>query len=184
MKLIRRQGYKIVVADEAFLIKSIRLLFEADESEDKQFFFKEISYLYFMVDPSSSLSYIKDDEERSQTIIEQEGLSKNFKPSKLLKTAMQDYGKHTVTTSQLLLQDTEVMVNKIREYLKSIDLSENLDNGKPKYPINQIVSTISQMPQLVKAINKAQHELDNEIVEEDRIRGSIDKKVCEDGVDL
>ncbi|MFA6662142.1 MAG: hypothetical protein WCS56_03815 [Bacilli bacterium] len=40
------------------------------------------------------------------------------------------------------------------------------------------------MPQLVKAINKAQHELDNEIVEEDRIRGSIDKKVCEDGVDL
>ena len=103
MKLIRRQGYKIVVADEAFLIKSIRLLFEADESEDKQFFFKEISYLYFMVDPSSSLSYIKDDEERSQTIIEQEGLSKNFKPSKLLKTAMQDYGKHTVTTSQLLL---------------------------------------------------------------------------------
>jgi len=35
MKLIRRQGYKIVVADEAFLIKSIRLLFEADESEDK-----------------------------------------------------------------------------------------------------------------------------------------------------
>jgi len=34
------------------------------------------------------------------------------------------------------------MVNKIREYLKSIDLSENLDNGKPKYPINQIVSTI------------------------------------------
>ena len=41
-----------------------------------------MSYMYFMIDPRSTYNYIIDDNERSEQIILQEGLPKNFKPSK------------------------------------------------------------------------------------------------------
>ena len=74
MKLIEYSNYQIKVADEAFLVKPIRTLFNKDKSKTKDNFWSQMSYMYFLVDPRSSYMYIVDEEERAKEIIKQEGL--------------------------------------------------------------------------------------------------------------
>ena len=66
MKLIEYKDYKIVVSDEALLVKPIRDLFNKDTSENKEKFMQQMSYMYFMIDPRSTYNYIIDDNERSE----------------------------------------------------------------------------------------------------------------------
>lgn len=182
MKLIEYKNYQITVADEALLIKPIRELLAEDTSADKEHFLQQMSYLYFMTDPRSTYSYITDSKERAAAIIKQEGLPKNFKPSKKLEEAMNIYKQHVITTSTLLLEDTRMAIDKLRSFLRSVDLSELDSKGKPLYQPSVIATTIKQIPQLAKDLTETEKIVAKEIEEAGRVRGGTEKHLFEDGV--
>ena len=175
MKLIEYDNYQIKVADEALLIRPIRKLFNQDRSTLKEKFLQQMSYLYFMVDPTSSYMYITDDEDREREIKIQEGLPDDFKPSKDLEEAMEIYKKHCETSSTLLLKDT-------REFLRNVDLNATDDKGKPIYPINTITSAIKQIPELAKSLSEAEKAVQKELEEGGRARGGNNKTLMDDGI--
>jgi len=173
MKLIKVENFSIQVADEAMLVKPIRKLYNQDRSSSKEQFFKQISYLYFMIDPRSTYSYILDMNERAKTIIEQEGLPKDFTPSPLLKEAMEVYKKHTVTPSQELLNAALKAAHTVSEFLKKPDILEQEDDkGKPKYQISSITSTLKNVEGIVNSIQSLQKKVEEELTENDKARGS------------
>lgn len=182
MKLVEYKDYKIVISDEAFLVRPIRELHEADTSAGKEYFLEQMSYLYFMVDPRSTYSYITDLNERSQVIIAQEGLAPTFSPSPQLLEAMEWYKKHTITTSTLLLEDTRLAIDKLRKFLRDIDLSALDDKGKPIYQPSTIATTIKQIPQLAKDLMETEKIVEKEIQEQGRARGGNQKHLFEDGI--
>ena len=148
MKLIKVENFSIQVADEAMLVKPIRKLYNQDRSSSKEQFFKQISYLYFMIDPRSTYSYILDMNERAKTIIEQEGLPKDFNAA--LKAA------HTVS-----------------EFLMKPDILEQEDDkGKPKYQISSITSALKNVEGIVNSIQSLQKKVEEELTENDKARGS------------
>ena len=183
MKLIEYSNYQIKVADEAFLVKPIRTLFNKDKSKTKDNFWSQMSYMYFLVDPRSSYMYIVDEEERAKEIIKQEGLPEDFTPSKELLEAMDIYKKTTQTSSSLLLEDTRLVIDKIRKFLKGVDLNK-CENGKPVYQVNTITSTIKQIPELAKSLVEAEKAVNKEIIEEGRARGGNNKTLFDDGINL
>lgn len=111
---------------------------------------QQLSVVYFMADPRSSYNYITDLDDRLEMIKEQEGLDKNFKIDNNLSEAIECYKKHTMTTSTLLLEDARTAVDKVRQFLREVNLDEVDDKGKPKYTINSITSALKQIPQLAK----------------------------------
>ena len=48
MKLIEFDGLEFKVADEAFLVRQIRELFQKDKSKKKEDLWRQMSYLWFM----------------------------------------------------------------------------------------------------------------------------------------
>lgn len=184
MKLIEYSNYQIKVADEAFLLKPIRTLFNKDKSKTKDNFWSQMSYMYFLIDPRSSYMYIVDEEERAKEIIKQEGLPEDFKPSEELLEAMEIYKKTTQTSSSLLLEDTRVVIDKLRKFLREIDLTECDDKGKPIYQVNTITATIKQIPELAKSLVEAEKAVNKEIIEEGRARGGNNKTIFDDGINL
>ena len=183
MKLIEYINFEIKISDEALLVKPIRLLYNKDRSKNKEQFIRQMSYLYFYADPRSSYNYITNDEERSKAIIAQEGLPKDFKPSEGLEKAISIYRQLTTTTSLLLLQDTRIAVDKVRDFLRNVDLNLLDDKGKPVYTINSITATIKQIPQLAKDLAEAEKLVTKEIEEQGRARGSQgNKTLMDDGV--
>lgn len=182
MHIVEYNNYQITPTEEALLIAPIRKLYTNDKSKDKNKFLQMMSILYFYVDPRSSYSYITDDSERLREILLQEGLPSNFKIDKQLQEAIDAYRKHTITTSNLLLQDTRVAIDKLREFLRNVNLNDKDDKGKPLYTISSITQAIKQIPQLAKDIMEAEKIVSKEIEEQGRARGNTSKTLMEDGI--
>lgn len=182
MHILEYNNYQIEPTQEAFLIKPIRDLYKADRSKTKDKFMTQMSVIYFLVDPRSSYNYIIDEKERLKAIIEQEGLPANFKIDKKLQEAIDIYRKHTTTTSYLLLQDTKLAIDKVRQFLRDVDLTLTDDKGKPLYTINSVTSAIKQIPQLAKDVIDAEKAITREIEEQGKLRGTANKTLMDDGI--
>jgi hypothetical protein len=179
MKLFRYEGYKIEISEEAFALKPFKQIWNRDKSKNKDTAITELGFIYFMVDPRSDYQYIVDDDARMESIKEGEGLPSNWKPDKLVLEAMKFYEKFKPTAS-LLLEDTRYAVDKLRQLLRDIDLSEVDDKGKPIYTLNTITSTIKQIPDLVRSLDEAEKALAKEIAQSDKVRGAQEKSMYED----
>lgn len=179
MKLLKYEGYNLTFEPEILTLKVFKKLFTRDKTKDKSKFLQELGYIYFMLDPRSDYMYITDEDERSKAIIIGEGLSDTWKVDSILQDAM-DYYKSFRPTSALLLEDTRVAVDKLREALRSINITETDDKGRPIYTLNTIVATIKQVPSLVKDLDDAEKAISKEIVQNDKIRGSVEKAMYED----
>ena len=181
MKLITTEGYQLKVADEAMLIKPIRKLYNQDRSASKDMFYRQMSYLYFMIDPRSTYSYILNEEERAKAIIEQEGLDPDFKPSALLQEAMEVYKKHTITPSQELLNAALIAAHTVSEFLRKPDILEQEDDkGKPKYQISSITAALKNVEGIVSSLQNLQKKVENEITEQSKTRGSQELTILDE----
>lgn len=172
MKLIEFDGLELKVADEAFLIRQIRQLFEADKSKKKEQFWKQMSYLWFMCDPRSTYQYITDETSRSLEIKAQEGFSVDWEPTDTLKEAMDIYRKHTVTTSALLLEGMRKGIDKLSTFLGNTEISEKT--------VAAMTSALRQIPELAKALVEAEKSLAKDFATDENARGNAVKAVGED----
>ena len=173
MKLIKIENFSLQIADEALLIKPIRKLYNQDRSASKEQLYRQMSYLYFMVDPRSTYSYILNEEERAKEIIAQEGLDKDFKPSPLLQEAMEVYKKHTVTPSQELLNAALRAAHTVSEFLMKPDILEQEDDkGKPKYQVSSITAALKNVEGIVSSLQNLQRKVESELTEQSKARGS------------
>lgn len=179
MNLIKYENYQITISDDAYLVKSIRKLFNADKSASKEKFFEQMTFIYFSSDVRSDYNYILDDEEKYAAICKGEGL-KDFKITNDIKAAMEDYKRLTTTASASLLLDTKIAIDKVRKFLRDVDLTLT-DKGKPVYTINSVTSAIKAIPELAKNLMEAEKIVNKEIEEAGRARGGNDtKKLFED----
>lgn len=183
MKLVTFENFELKIAPEALLIRPIRRLYNADRSERKEKFLQQMSYMYFMVSPQSTYSYILDCDERHKAIIEQEGLPADFTPSEMLIEAMKVYKEHTTTVSQKLLQDALVAANKVGTFLRTVDLTKEDKSGKPKYQVSQITAALKNLEPIVATIQNLQKKVDSELQEDTKARGSQDLTVGDFGLD-
>lgn len=181
MKLITIENYQLRIADEALLVKPIRKLWNQDRSASKEQFYRQMSYLYFMIDPRSTYSYILNEEERAKAIIEQEGLNPDFKPSPLLQEAMEIYRKHTVTPSQELLKAALKAAHTVSEFLMKPDILEQEDDkGKPKYQISSITAALKNVEGIVSSLQNLQRKVESELSEQSKARGSQELTIFDD----
>lgn len=182
MKLFKYESYKVTISEEALQLKPFKAIWNRDKTSMKNRALTELSYVYFMCDPRSDYQYLIDGTERSNAIIESEGLPKDWKPDKLVKEAMVFYSSFK-STSALLLEDTRVAIDKIRVFLKNVDLTEVDDKGKPIYTINSITSTIKMIPQLIKDLDDAEKAITSEMREQGgKVRGQRVKSLMEDSL--
>lgn len=181
MKLFKYDNFRIVISEEALILKPFKAIWDRDRSSGKNKALQELGFIYFFCDPRSDYMFISDEDIRMEKIIEQEGLSSNWKPDKVLDRAMELYKELTTTEASLLLQDTKSALEKLRLELRDIDIREEI-NGKRVYKINEITSAIRQIPQLLKELVEAERFIKRELEDNSKMRGQGAKKIFEDGL--
>lgn len=179
MRLLKYEGYTLSFEPELLTLRVFKKLYTRDRTSNKSKFIQELGYIYFMEDPRSDYQYITDYDERSKAVIEGEGLPDNWKVDPLLQEAI-DYYKSFKPASALLLEDTRFAIDKLRKLLRDIDLTQVDDKGKPVYTLNTITSTIKQIPALVKDLDEAEKTIAKEIMQNERVRGGVEKSIYED----
>ena len=164
MRLLTYEGYNLTIDPMALTLKPFKTIWTRDKSVKKDKAIQEIAYIYFMEDPRSDYQYIVDREERDKQIREGEGIKTTWRPDSVVKEAIQLYASFK-TPSALLLEDTRIAVDKLRQLVRDIDLNALDDKGKPIYTLNTITSTIKQIPGLIKDLDEAERALAKEIAD-------------------
>ena len=181
MRLITVENYELKVADEALLVKPFRKLWNQDRSQKKEQFYKQMSVLYFVYSPASNYSYIIDEKERLKEVIEQEGIE-DFRPSSDFKEAVDIYKRLNKTASSELLADTRLIIEKMRQALKSIEF-DTLEEKDIPGVVNTIATVISKMPKLIEDLSKAEKAVTKELEEQGKARGTQELTIGDMGLD-
>ena len=176
MKLFKYEGYKIVISEEALLLKPFKKICDRDKTKNKEKAYMELGFIYFYCDPRSDYQYLTDEEERLKSIKEGEGIPDKWSPDNIVKEAMNFYNGFK-PTSALLLEDTRNMVNGYRAKLREI--TKDMSNLEIK-DIKDIGAIIKQIPALVKDLDEAERAVSKEIIESNKVRGSQEKSIYED----
>lgn len=174
MRLFKRDGYNLVISDEAYALKAFRQIWNRDKSLSKERAIIELGYCYFMEDSRSDYKYIIDEQERKEAIKQGEGMKDNWEPDITVKEAQALYASFK-TTSELLLDDTRMLVDKYRMKLRSMDLTE-LDIKETK----ELGAIIKLIPSMVKDLDEAERAIAKELSQNDRVRGAQEKAIYED----
>jgi hypothetical protein len=180
MHLIKVEDYQIKIADEALLVKPIRKLFNQDRSQGKEQFYKQMSVLFFTYSPSSNYSYIMDEKDRLKEVLLQEGIS-DWKASPDFKAAVEAYKKLTKTTSSELLEDTRLIIEKMREALKNIDF-DALDPKDMPNAVKTVATTVGMLPKLIKDLADAEKTVAKELEEQNSARGSQELTILDNDI--
>ena len=176
MKLFKYEGYRIVISEEALLLKPFKKIWDRDKTKNKEKAYMELGFIYFYCDPRSDYQYLTDEEERLKSIKEGEGIPDKWNPDTVVKEAMNFYNGFK-PTSALLLEDTRNMVNGYRAKLREI--TKDMSNLEIK-DIKDIGAIIKQIPALVKDLDEAERAVSKEIIESNKVRGSQEKSIYED----
>lgn len=181
MKLFKYEGYKVVISEEALLLKPFKLIWNRDRTQGKEKALQELAYIYFMEDPRSDYQYLVDVDERSEAIIDGEGMSGKWKPDKLVVNAMEFY-KSLKPTSALLLEDTRAVIDNVRRSLREFSF-EGMEDKDRVNAIKSITSTVATIPKLIKDLNDAEKAIRADMQDSTgKVRGQKEKSILDDGL--
>ena len=93
------------------------------------------------------------------------------------------YKKHTVTTSQKLLEASMKAADKVAKFLKDVDLTAEDEKGRPKYQVSSITTALKQVEGIVSSLQTLTKKVEQEVEDKSRARGG-QKAMFEDGVDV
>lgn len=170
MKLIKIENYELKIADEALLVKPFRRLWNMDRSAGKEQFYKQMSVLFFTYSPASNYSYIIDEKERMKEVMAQEGIE-DFKNSAEFKAAVETYKKLVRTPSSELLTDTRLIIEKMRQALKSINFNA-LEDKDAANAVKTVATVVGMLPKIIKDLADAEKGVTKELEEQNNARGS------------
>lgn len=180
MKLFKYEGCQVTISEEAFALKVFRDVWDRDKSDDKHRAKQELGWIYFMCDPRSDyVDEFIDEEQRSLEIIRGEGMKETWKPDIVVYNAKEFYEKFK-TSSVLLLEETKLAMDKLRKYIKEIDLHAVDDSGKPLFSVDTYVKILDKLPELIRKLDESERAVRSEIAAAERVKGKQEKSLFED----
>ena len=181
MQLFKYEGFKVVIEPEALTLKPFKEVVKGNK--DKDMAVNELAFIYFYSDSRSDYQYIKDKEARKGAIKEGLGLPNKWDISPTLQSAI-DFYESFKSESALLLEDMNMVIEKLRASLKDIDFKLLDDKGRPIYTLKDVTATLKQIPELVEELKKIETVINSELASSTRMRGNQEKTILDDGITL
>jgi hypothetical protein len=167
MEILDLKNNTPVIHPAALMIPLFKELWSRDKSKTKTKALNELAYIYYIADYKSDFSDIIDEKERKQEV------SKlfNIEEDKLITDCIEFYKNRQQTISMHLLQSAKIGVNKIKQYIDTVDLTDLDDKGKPIHDASKLNMLISKMGETIEGIRKLEDIVAKEIEDNTRVRG-------------
>lgn len=173
---------KLLTIDETGMVKApnvrqlqdkdVLMLWSRDTSKDKHRYIAEAGVIYYLGDPKSPAKQQGlSDDEALKAAIENYGLSKDYKPDKLVQKLIDKYYKNNITEAGVALEVLQQSIHLVSIAAKRINeelnrrLTEELDNDTITATltlIDAVNKRITDIPNLTKSLNTAMENLRNE----------------------
>ena len=131
---------------------------------------KELAWIYFMYDPLSPYQALEE-EERYPRVGSAVFDDKKYTPDKTVKKAAKRYQEMVTTLPVRLLQSAREGSYTIIKYLKSVDLTDEDEKGKPKHKVNDVIRALERMGEITDSLEKLEERVKKQRDKEVEVRG-------------
>lgn len=184
MELLKfnEDNWEIELSPEAILIKPFAEIWERDRSKDKKIAKSELAFIWLFSEYKSDYSDIVDEKERAKEVkLALEGLPEKWKPDAAIEKAIEFYRGHESLIVKAY-NGAKLGLHKLDTFLKSIDLNERDEKGKPIHNPKIIYELINSLPIAVKSLKEAEEEVRKEREINGKMKGQKEKSEFEDGL--
>lgn len=173
MKLFDLVNYELTIDPIIFTLKPFAKI--KNKYKDKNSLYGELAFIFYYADWRSDYSSIVDDEERQEKILSELYIDRNMlQINEDTFAAIDFYNERQETLSMLLYKDAKFAINKIREYLRTVDLMKVDENDKPVHDVIKLTKTIESSATIVDKMVLLEESIKKEKQANAKIRG-IDK---------
>jgi len=167
MEILDLKGTTVTIHPAALQVPCFKKLWSNDKSKLKTKALQQLSYIYFVADYKSDFSDIIDEQERKSEV------SKLFEVEEtpLITECIEFYKERQQTISMHLLQAAKLGVNKIKQYIETVDLTEIDDKGKPVHDVSKLNMIIARLGDTIEGIRKLEEIVAKETEDNTRMRG-------------
>jgi hypothetical protein len=184
MRLFDLINNQIVISEEAYVLVPFKRLWDRDKSKLKERAQAEMGYIYFMEDFKSDFSDIVNEELRHNEVVSVLDLPLGWKEDSLVKEAREFYRKRSEEiTPLLLLRDSKIVIDKMREYFREVDFLALDDKGRPMYDIDKLARVVERSAGILENLSKLEQMVKKEVQSKKDKIGSKLKATFEDGLE-
>jgi len=170
MGLLVFEGSKLEVTPETLTIGPFKTIWNRDKSKGKEMALAELAYVYYAADFKSIYKNIPIDE-REDRIVQDVFEGKKWKADIVIKKAIEKYKELNFSQTMGLLEDAEGAIEKVRSYLREVDLMETDNSGKPIYSAKDLMANLKGLGEVVAGIKKLKDEVAKEVNDSSTIKG-------------
>ena len=171
---------KVTFSPQALMIPELKLIWDADKTEDKIEAIKKLSYIYFLCDYKSPYVLSVPPELVAKTVARDFMKDEEYEPKADVLAAIDKYKELQKTPSMGLLEAATITIHKLSSYLRSVDLSERDKSGKPVYKPSDVTNSLKSIGGIVESVAKVQEQIEKETVAKGKLRGQRKKGNRED----
>ena len=184
MELFEINKDQVAFSPTALTLKPFADLWKRDKTKGKKIAIAELAALYFYVDYKSDFSTMLDQDEKlkliKSVII---GMPEDWEPDDLFDEACSFYDKMQETDATLLLEDAQYAVQSVRKFLRTVDMTDLDDRGKPIHDVKKIIDSLGSLHKVTEAMFELQEQVKKAIQKkDDTVRGGKGKAMFEDGI--
>lgn len=164
--LIELQNNSLSILPEALIIKEFKKIWDRDKSKEKTRALKDLAYIYHSTDFQSIYRNYHPDNREGKIRLDIYG-DREYKIDKLIEEAQVKYRDLQTTLSMELLADAEFGLDKLRDYFRNVDFTED-DEGKSA---KNFIMNVKQLGDLVKGLKLLREEVEKELADQMQLRG-------------
>lgn len=170
MKFFRIEDNKLVVEPEVLTVSIFKKIWNRDRSKYKENALMDFTYIFYMGSFDSPIFFLPEDKRRDE-ILKYYIKDDEYKADKLVIEGIDILKSVNTTPAMLLLQDSYILVDKLRGYFTSVDFKELDDNGKPIYSAKDAMASLANVGKVLESLNKLKETIHKEISEASRTKG-------------
>lgn len=161
MGLFELKNNLVVIEPQNLFIPEMKSIWDRDKSKTKDKAYKELSYIYYLVDYKSPYNSYPEDH-REEIIIKDFIRDDKWKPDELITNAILKYSEFQETPSMRLMKAAKKAQDRITKYL---------DTGEGSDDIKELMMVIKEIGKAVESVDKIEDKVKKEITSSEKIRG-------------
>lgn len=162
---------KVAIEPLNLTIPEFKEIYDRDNSKDKSIAYIELCYVYHMSDFKSPYNNY-DAKDKDSKIRYDYIKDPKWNPDSLIITAISKYKEINETPSLKLLKDSRKAIEKVRNYLSTVDLDELDAKGNKVNKITELSKAISDIGKMIESLDKIEERVKKEELNNTKVRGN------------
>lgn len=174
MQIFDIDNNKVILNASSLVIPEFKKLWDRDKTKGKHKATKEISYIVFLCEESSSNPYRAYKDFERESILRKDFMGEGWQPDEDILRAIDKYRDLKQTTNSRLLRSAKRAADKLAEYFDQVDFSLLGKDGKPVYSSRDLSANLKEVAGIVKSLGILEDMVRKEQTESPNVRGGGD----------